>query len=182
MIRDRVVASRYGEAFFQYCLDTIGQDKAISDLKKVKEIMRESPALKEFFQSLEIPLADKYGIIDKVFGDELSNEVRHLLKLLIEHKRLAHFSDIAEYIRIKYAHQGRQEVLLKTSYPLDLDLVQRIEEELQRKFNQRFKFYIELDSRLLGGVQVIMGNTIIDGSLRGRLNNLKERLKSLQVN
>ena len=43
------------------------------------------------------------------------------------------------------------------------------------------RFYIDLDGSLLGGVQVVIGNTIIDGSVRKRLDELKEKLTTIRM-
>jgi F-type H+-transporting ATPase subunit delta len=87
------------------------------------------------------------------------------------------FLDIAEYIRVKYGHHGQVDVLLKTAFPLDLDLIQKIQEALKNKFREMaLRFYIDLDGSILGGVQVIIGNKILDGSVKRRLEELKEKI------
>ena len=75
-----------------------------------------------------------------------------------------------------------EEALIRTSYPLELELIKKIQDAIENKFGRKFKFYIELDSRLLGGVQIIIGNTVIDGSVRKRLNDLRQSLRNAQVN
>jgi F-type H+-transporting ATPase subunit delta len=84
-------------------------------------------------------------------------------------------------LRLTYAHEGEEEVLLRTGFPLDLDQIKRLEDKLREKYGKKFKFYINLDGSLLGGAQVIIGNTILDGSVRMRLLDLKEKLKGIEV-
>lgn len=182
MIKNRALASRYARAFIEHCAESIGTEGALSDLKKVKQLLDEHHELREALQNPEIGYSDKYGIIDKVFADGFSAEIRYFLKTLIENGRLGSFPDIAEFARIKYAHGSTEEALIKTSYILDLELIKKIQDVVQKRFGRKFKFYIELDSRLLGGVQITIGNTVIDGSVRKRLNDLKERLRNAQVN
>jgi F0F1-type ATP synthase delta subunit len=63
-----------------------------------------------------------------------------------------------------------------------VDLIKEIEDKLEEKLQKKFKFYIDLDADLMGGVQVIFGNnTIIDGSVRKRLADLKEKLRGVRV-
>ena len=104
------------------------------------------------------------------------------LKLLLDKKRFDIFPDAAEYLRAKYSHHGQVDVLLKTAFPLELDLIKKIEEVLKNKLKKNLRFYIDLDGDLLGGVQVIIGNTIIDGSIRKRLEELKHKLTTLEMN
>jgi F-type H+-transporting ATPase subunit delta len=182
MIKNRARASRYARAFIEYCSGSIDTEEALSGLKKATQLLDENHELREVLLNPEITYSDKYGIVDEVFADEFSAEIRYFLKTLIDNGRFVYLSDIAEFARIKYAHGGREEALIKTSYLLDLDLIKKIQDAVQKKFRREFKFYIELDSRLLGGVQVIIGNTIIDGSVRKRLNDLKQKLRNVQVN
>lgn len=181
MIKNRSLASRYASAFMEYCHRTIGFEKALIHLNKAKQLLVDNHELAKVLKSPEIAHKDKYSIIDKVFADEFSDEIRHFLKLLVDSRRIEFFYDIVEYARMKYMHEGMEEVLLKTSYPLELGLIKKIEDSLEKKFKKKFKFYIELDGRLLGGVQVVMGNTIIDGSVRKRLDELKEKIKTAEV-
>lgn len=180
MIKDRVVASRYAEAFFKYAKTTGALEAILADLNAVKDILKKNPELNRLLASPEIGYADKCGIIDRVIDSGLHEEVRHLLKLLIEHRRMQNFFDIAEYSRVKYS-QGGEEALIKTSYPLELSLIKRIEHKIEERFKRKFKFYIALDGSLLGGIQVTIGNKVIDGSVRRRLDDLREMLTATEV-
>ena len=103
------------------------------------------------------------------------------MKLLLEKKRIDIFQDVAEYLRVKYSHEGQVDVLLKTAFPLDLELIEKIQAALRNKFKQDLRFYIDLDGSLLGGVQVVIGNTIIDGSVQKRLQELREKLNTIRM-
>ena len=181
MIRNKVVVSRYAEAFLSFARANCSLDTVLRDLAVVKNIIRENPGFKELMDNPEIAYTEKCVIIDDVVKDGISDEIRNFLKLLLEKKRFAIFLDVAEYLRAKYAHHGQLDVLLKTAFPLDLEVIKRIEAALKKRFNQDLRFYIDLDGSLLGGVQVIVGNTIIDGSVRKRLAELKDKLVTVRM-
>ena len=130
----------------------------------------------------EIAYTEKCAIIDEVIKDGVSEELRNFLKLLLDKKRFDIFPDAAEYLRAKYSHGGQVDVLLKTAFPLDLELIEKIQAALRNKFKQDLRFYIDLDGSLLGGVQVVIGNMIIDGSVRKRLQELRDKLNILEMN
>ena len=180
-MRERLVVKRYAEAFMDFSKDTIGLEKAAADFKGLKLLMRGNPGFQEILNSLDVSQAEKFSFIDKVLDRPFSNEFRQFLKLLLEKNRIDKIIDIADYVRVAYAHLGETEAILKTSFPLDLDLIREIKERLEKKFNRRFRFYIVLDGSMLGGVQVIIGNTIIDGTVRKRLADLKEKLLTVRV-
>ena len=181
MIKDKVVVRRYAEAFFTFARENCGGDKGLEDLAAVKSIIRDNLGLSQILSNPEIAYTEKCTLIDEVLKDGFSSEVRNFLKLLLEKQRFEIFLDVVEYLRLKYSHQGQVDVLLKTAFPLELDLISRIEIALKKKFQQNLRFYIDLDGSLLGGVQVVIGNTIIDGSVRKRLEELKDKLVTVRM-
>ncbi len=181
MIRNKVLVSRYAEAFLNFSRANCGTDKALVDLAAVKKILRDNPGLKDLMDNPEISYLEKCAIIDEVVRDGICEDIRNFLKLLLEKKRFDILPDVAEYLRVKYSHQGQLDVVLKTAFPLELELIERIQEALRKRFKQNLRFYIDLDGSLLGGVQVVVGNTILDGSIKKRLLELRGRLTALEM-
>ncbi|MDD4900047.1 MAG: ATP synthase F1 subunit delta [Candidatus Omnitrophica bacterium] len=177
----RIAVKRYSEGFVAYAKETVGLERILADLKNLKSVLRDNSEFLQFLRNPEITHLEKLETIDKVLNQDFSKETGFFLKLLLEKERIELINDIVEYIRINYAYQGETEALLKTSFPLDLELVERIEKSLEKKFQRKFKFFIDLDARLLGGVQVTMGNRIIDGSVKRRLEELREQLNSIRI-
>jgi F-type H+-transporting ATPase subunit delta len=180
-MKDEIVVKRYADAFMGFAKETVGLERALRDLKNLKHIINNNPEFLEFLKSASVAYSQRFGFIDKILEEDFSEELRHFLKLLLEKGRIGMFLDISEYIRINYTHIGKTEVVLKTSFPLDLELIQAIEEKLEDKFKKKFKFYLDLDGRLLGGVQIKIGNTLLDGSLRRRLEDLKDKLMAARI-
>jgi F-type H+-transporting ATPase subunit delta len=179
---ERIAVKRYAEAFIDFAKDNIGIDKAAEDFKKLKgAILHDNPDFLKFLESPGIALSEKCAFIDKVLGEDFYEETRNFLKLLIEKERIGKLADIAEYIRLNYSHGRMTEALLRISSPFESGIIKGIEEKLEKKFGKKFKFRTELDASILGGIQVIIGNTIIDGSIRKRLDELRERLMSVRV-
>ncbi|MDD3274185.1 MAG: ATP synthase F1 subunit delta [Candidatus Omnitrophica bacterium] len=181
MIKDKAVVSRYAEAFLSVARTSSGVGKVLTDLAMVKNIIRDNPGFSELMENPEISYTEKCAIIEGVMKDGLSEDIRNFLKLLLDKKRLDIFLDVAEYLRAKYSHHGQVDVLLKTAFPLDLDLIKNIEDALRNKLKQDLRFYIDLDGSLLGGVQIVIGNTIIDGSVKKRLRELKDKLSAVRM-
>ena len=182
MIKDRAAISRYAEAFLNFAKENCGIDKALKDLMLAKNIIRDNPGFKKLMHNPQISYAQKCTFIDEVIKDSFSDEIRDFLKLLLDKERIDIFPEVVEYLRAKYSHHGQVDVLLRTAFPLDLDVIKRIQDALKKKFKQSLKFYIDLDGSLLGGVQVVVGNTIIDGSVKKRLEGLREQLTTARIN
>lgn len=181
-MKDEFIVKRYAEAFMDFVKDGIGFEKSFQDLKNLKNVViHDNPEFLVFLNRQDISYSEKCKFIDVVLKDGFLEETRQFLKLLLDKRRIDKILDITEYIRVKFSHGKEVEALLKTSFPLDIELIKAIKEKLEHKFQKKLKLYIELDGRLLGGVQVIIGNTIIDGTIRGRLDALKSQLKAVRI-
>lgn len=174
----RIIVKRYAEAFVDCAAQTMDREKTVDEIKALKAIMRDNT---EFYQILSGPsltVTEKFEFIDKIFEGRFSQELNQFVKLVVEKQRTALLFDMLDYIRVNYSHGEEVDAVLKSAYPLDLDVVQKIKEELEKKFNKKLHLYLDLDGELLGGVQVTIGNTVIDGSLKRRLEDLGEKIKA----
>ncbi|MFH0941222.1 MAG: ATP synthase F1 subunit delta [Candidatus Omnitrophota bacterium] len=179
-MKDRVIVKRYAEGFVKFAQPTIDVEKIVQEAQNFRSLLRDNPEFDDFLNTPAVDQAEKLKTIETVLVG-YSQEFRQFLRLLLEHGRIRKIHDIAEYIRIAYAYGNKVEALLRTTYPLDLDLLKSVKEKLEKKLNKKFNLYLELDPDLLGGVQLIVGNTIIDGSVRKRLLELKQKLSALRV-
>ena len=176
-----IVAKRYGDAFANYARETIGIEKGVEDLQGIRGIFRDNPDLEKFLESLEIADTEKFDIIEAVFKDDFSQESKDFLKLLLEKGRMAGFHETAEYVRAAYSHTAEVDALLQVSLPLDTAVIERLKSALEKRFKTKLHLYIELDSTLLGGVAARIGNLVLDGTLRRRFEDLREKLIQLRV-
>ncbi len=180
-MKDAIVVKRYADAYVDFAKATIGIPKAIAEVKHLKSLLREVPELLEFLVSLSIGYRDKSSFLTQVFEGKLSGELQAFLKLLLRKRRIEKIIEICDYIRVTYSRLEAVNALLKTSYPLDLELIRKIKEKLEERFQRKLNLYLELDGTLLGGIQVIIGNTVIDGSVRRRIGELKEKLMAVRL-
>jgi F-type H+-transporting ATPase subunit delta len=161
--------------------ETIGFEQALEELRSLKNVIRVNPEFVEFLSNPEIQSREKMEFVDNSLKDNFSKEMRDFLKMLIEKRRIKQLVGICDYVRVTYSHDGAVETLLKSSYPLDLETIRKIKIKLEDKLQKRINLHLELDGRLLGGIQVRIGNTVIDGSVKRRIQDLKEKLMSVEV-
>jgi len=179
-MKEKIIAKRYAEAFLSFARNRIGIEKCVDELKDLKIIFFENHDFMGFLENTEIVYKEKCDLLDRVLKD-FSQETKQFLKLLLSKERIKNIIEICDYVRVTYSHGEAVDALLKTSYPLDLPLIQRVKEALERKLKRKLSLHIELDGSLLGGVQVRVGNTLFDGSVRRRLEELKKRLMLVKV-
>ena len=177
MIAERI----YAEGFFEYASQTIGFDKALSEILALKDTFRENPDLKSFLENPAILSREKSEMIEKIFADGFSQEARDFLKLLLKNGRIEKFHDIAEYARVKYSHGKEVDAVISASYPLDLDILESLKSVLEKKLHKKLHLYSDLDTDLLGGVKVTIDNIVLDGSVKKRLEDMREKLMAVRV-
>ena len=176
-----ILTRRYAEAFLEYAKKTLGFEQALEELKRVKDIFRDNPDFKGFLENPAINYIEKCAVIDNTLVAVLSQEIRNFLKLLLKKARIEKFPDIAEYARIKYAHGERMRALLYTTYLMNTQVLERFKSTLENKLRTQLQLYINLAPEMLGGVRVIFGNKILDGSVAKRLEDLKRKLLAAKV-
>jgi len=181
-MKNAIAVKRYVDAFLGYAAETTGRDAAIDDFRKIRALIRENPEFIHFLLIPGITYSEKCSFIESLLSSDYSEQFRQFLKLLLIKGRIGALDAMADFVRVQYSHGEEIEAKLKTSFPLDLDEIKKIKTTLEDKLHKKFKLYIDLDGSLLGGVQVTIGNTVIDGSVRRRLDELRAKLMTARVN
>lgn len=115
-------------------------------------------------------------IID-VCGDRLSDTGRNFVRVLAENRRLGTIKDIAATYESERARaERRSEVTVVSAYQLSPAEQNAITVSMTKRLGTKVDLSLEVDPGLIGGVVVRSGDTVIDASIRGRLNQLAQTL------
>jgi F-type H+-transporting ATPase subunit delta len=125
-----------------------------------------------------IPVAKRVSILDTVNARiGCGPKVRNFLAVLISHERLAELSEIIEEYRLEMNRRmSISDAEVVTARPLRDQERALLEREVAELAGTRVNATFRQDKSLIGGVMVRIGSTIYDGSVRGRLDRLRERL------
>lgn len=116
------------------------------------------------------------SLID-VCSDELSKEAGNFVRNMASNNRLALLPQVSALFDIFKANQEKSvDVELTTAFELSSEQEQKLAQALQTKLERSVNLQSSVDKSLLGGVLVRAGDTVIDGSIRGRLAKLAETL------
>lgn len=126
-----------------------------------------------------IPAAKVAGLFISILTGKLTGETENFVRVLAENGRLEVLAEIrAQYEALKNAREGTVEAEVYTAFEMDAaqvaDLVARLEKSTGRKVRAR----VSVDKSLIGGVKVVMGDKVIDGSARAQLAALETALKA----
>jgi F-type H+-transporting ATPase subunit delta len=172
-------AARYARAFADVVLDTKLDTAGVEQqLKDFSATFAGSKDLREVLLNPSIPTGRRVSILDAVNSRiGCGPKVRNFLAVLISHERLAALGEIIEEYRLEMNRRlSISDAEVVTARPLQDQERARLEREVAELAGTRVNATFRQDKSLIGGAMVRIGSTIYDGSVRGRLERLKERL------
>ncbi|MEW5250364.1 F0F1 ATP synthase subunit delta [Microbulbifer sp. 2201CG32-9] len=114
-----------------------------------------------------------------VCGDKLSEPGKRFIRLLAENHRLRLLPEISSlFEELKAQAEATLDVEVVSAHPLSEAQAQRLTRALGEKFAREVHLRSSVDESLLGGAVIRAGDTVIDGTLRGRLTKLAEAMNS----
>lgn len=126
-----------------------------------------------------IPSERRATALAEMLGDRVSRPVQNLVQLMLRRGRIDDLPRVAaEFRRLDDARQGITLASATSATALTRDEVQELTERLEQSTGGRIVLDVEVDPSLLGGLIVRVGDRLIDGSVRGRLERLRNRLIS----
>jgi F-type H+-transporting ATPase subunit delta len=126
-----------------------------------------------YIQDPKVVSSDLEAAFLKVAGDKLNENGQNLIKVLVEYGRLSILPAITSaFEELKALDEGTLEAQIiaaaKPSAAETKDLVNRLE----AKFGKKIEASVSVDPEIIGGIKIIVGDTVIDASVKGQLQNL----------
>ena len=135
--------------------------------------------MKKLLSSPELTTQQQASTLVDVCSEVLDEKSQNMVRLLAENRRLPLLPFIRDqYETLKLQLQQSVDVELVSASPLEQAQQDRLIQALSKKLDRSVNITVSLDKSLLGGVLIRAGDTIIDGSIRGRLTKLAEALNS----
>ena len=172
------LARPYAKAAFEFA-DQAGQLAEWSAQLAIAAAVATTDNMAKVLGNPSLTSGQQAQLFIDVCADELSDKARNFLRVLAENKRLALLPQIsAQFELLKANREKSVDVEVSTAYELDTTTVEKLAKALSGKLERDVKISTVIDRSLLGGVLVRAADTVIDGSVRGRLNKLAEAMNS----
>jgi F-type H+-transporting ATPase subunit delta len=134
--------------------------------------------LSAFLGDTKVLDIDREKTILKCVGD-IDKKGENLIKLLIENKRLMVIPYIFSiYEELKASEEGSMEAQIIVAEKPDLKVLDSLIKKLEKKFNKKIDSKLVVDKSIIGGTRIVVGDTVIDASVKGQLDSLAYSLKS----
>ena len=152
------------------------------DLELVSDVITRHAKLKIILFHPSIARNEKKNLIKKVFGESVSELMKNFLYILVDRRKEEILGLVPEvYKEVLREKKGIVKARVQTAVPLSGERLNEFEKRLNKLIGKNVELEIVLNPEILGGMIVQVGNTMIDGSVVSRLENLKSRLLSMRT-
>jgi len=171
----RQTDKEYAEALFALAAEEGILEDALEDMRTISAVIAEEPLYISLLSSPAVPLSEKLSLIDEAFSGKACDYVVCFLKLLCEKGRADILPSVAEeFTALCQAHIGMSRAVITSAEELDGEQKKKLLEKLESVHKKRIDPVYMTDPEVLGGICVEIDGKIYDGTLRGRLRNVKE--------
>ncbi len=171
------IARPYAEALFK----SAGSGAAVltAAMSSLAQLAQ-SPELRQFADSPKVKPVQVFDVIAGVAlsqGLQLDVKIGNLLRAVIDNGRLAALPEIAaQFKALANASSGVSDAVIHSAFPIDAAQLAEVSAVLERRFARKLNPKVEIDPSLIGGIRVVVGDEVLDTSVRARLEQMKMAL------
>lgn len=169
------MSKEYGTALFTLAKECAAEAAYKEALDTVGSVLRDNPAYVEFLASPGIPKQERTAAIEQAFAGRVPEHIVSFLQLLCEKGHIRSFpACVSEYEALYDASRKIATATVVSAVPLTDSEKDRLQRALEKKSGQTVQLVCSTDPSLLGGLVVEMNGTVIDGTLRYQLHEVKD--------
>lgn len=178
MAEPSTVARPYAEAAFKLA-DEAGALARWSEMLAGLAAVAADPRVRQAAADPRLADAQRAGLFIAILGGRLSGEAENFVRVLTQNDRLALLPEIREQFEaLKNEREGIVEASVQSAFELTDAQLKDIVARLEKKTGRKVRTHVSLDRELIGGVKIVLGDKVIDGSARAQLAALEAALKA----
>ncbi len=177
----RSTARRYAEAAFEIAQRDASMEAWLAALAVAEERLVD-PEVMRLLSNPSVAAASRVEVLERILGDDVTGAPRNLLALMVRRGRFEQLpAVIREFRRLYRIEEGIVAATVTSASPLDEAELQALQTRLETMTGKRIELSQAVDPELLGGVQVRVGDRLIDGSVAGRLERLRNEFTNIAI-
>ena len=168
------IARPYAEALFKASVaDLQGATQWVEALKEIAQ----DPQLLQFADNPNVSVEQVFDLIAGVAQVALPAQAKNFLRTVIENGRLSVLPEIAGQFRVmKNAQAGASDAVVYSAFSIDGAALADLTTTLEKRFARKLNVTVQLQSELIGGIRVVVGDEVLDTSVKARLEQMKVAL------
>jgi F-type H+-transporting ATPase subunit delta len=165
------IARPYAEALFQSAGSNASalaaQVQSIADVAAHAQI-------RQFADNPKADAVQVFDLVAGVAGGALDSKVANLLRAVIDNGRLQALPEIAaQFHALVNTAGGVSDALIQSAYPIDAAQLAEVSAALEKRFGRKLNPTVALVPELIGGIRVVVGDEVLDTSVKARLEQMK---------
>ena len=169
------IARPYADALFKATPEA-EQSAWVEQVAALAQVAAD-PLMREFAQNPRTTQEQVFGVVTGAAKVVLAPAVANFLRTVLENGRLAALPLMAEQFQVLVqARQGVSEARIYSAFPISDAQVADIVVPLEKRFGRKLTAKVEVDADLIGGVRVVVGDQVLDTSVKARLERMKTAL------
>lgn len=166
-------AKRYAQAWYKRAEEAGKLEVALKDSQHIKDVIGESSELQQLLKNKVISDQKKKEVLDSLFSNQISDITQELITLLLDKNREELLETVASaFIESYNVHHGIIDVEIRYPIELEEDHIKQLTKVLEQKTGKNVVLNYIHDPDLIGGLTIRIGDTVIDGSVRNKLQKL----------
>jgi len=168
------IARPYAEALFKAAG---GAAAGLTGQMSVLSAVASNEQLRQFADNPKVGAAQVFQVVTGAAQQALDPKVGNLLQAVIENGRLAALPEIAaQFTALVNAQSGSSDAVVHSAFPIDDAALADVVAALEKRFGRKLKARVEIDAELIGGIRVVVGDEVLDTSVKARLEQMKVAL------
>ncbi len=168
------IARPYAEALFQASSGHAGD--AAGWLEQLATIAS-NPQLQQFASDPKVTPEQVFDLISGLVTQPLPEAGRNFLRTVIDNGRVVALPEVAVQFRaLQNEHSGASDAVIYSAFPIDDAALQEVGAALERRFGRKLTTRVELEPSLIGGIRAVVGDEVLDTSVKARLEQMKAAL------
>jgi F-type H+-transporting ATPase subunit delta len=177
--RSNPVSRNYAEALLALATKAEDREGFGAMIRDVANAIAQDATVKLFLESPRVSYEQKNEVLLQAFGDRVPRVFLRFLQTMVHNRRQMMIPEIArEYSKLLDAEEGRVHAEVTLARPMSEAATSDIAAQLSRVLGQTVLPQVIVDPAIMGGVVVKVGNTVMDGSVRRRLDKLAMRMRA----
>ena len=169
------ICKEYAQALFSLAQESQSEDAIGEGLNLVAGMARENPEILDFLAAPNIPKKERTGALEKALSGNVPEYVLSFAQLLCEHGHIRSLEGCArEYQELWNAARGLSTAQVVSAVALTEEEKRQLQQRLSAKTGREVRLVCSVDESLLGGLVVTLDGKVMDGSLKHRLNEVRE--------
>ena len=169
------MSKSYADALFSLALETNTVFETLMTLKEVRDGLYATEGALDLLASPSIPKDERCAVLEKAFGDVQPEHVMSFVGVLVQHGHIRELNDCVEaYTALHDEHARLSTAYVTSAVELTEDEKAKLTDKLSQKLGRTIHLECAVDPSLLGGLVVHVDGKVIDGSLRSKLQEIKE--------